>query len=76
MQEVLENIQPTLVLTGDLPKIHGPDIPSNDRPMSAFKFVDLDNPDKKIFGIADGVHYPFPDRDDQLTQKLDNAYLE
>jgi len=76
MQEVLDNIQPALVLTGDWPRIHGPGLVTNDRPMSAFKFVDLDNPDDRIFGIADGSIYPFPDRDDQHTQKLDKAHME
>ena len=42
----------------------------------AFKFIDLDNKDDRIFGIASGSMYPFPDRDDQHTQRLDNAYLE
>ena len=64
-----------MVLTGDLPKIYGPGVTSNDRPMSAFKFIDLDNKDDRIFGIASGSIYPFPHRDDQHTQKLDSAYL-
>jgi hypothetical protein len=44
--------------------------------VSYSKFVDLDTRVEKIMGIASGLEYPFPDRDDPWVIKFDKEWTE
>jgi len=44
--------------------------------MSTVKFVDLDQKDDRVYGIASGVTFPFPNRDDRFLTRLDRKYVE
>lgn len=42
--------------------------------MSPNKFIDMNAPDVKWYGIEDGAEWPYPKRDDSHIMKIDRAY--